>query len=370
MEKKIINLVKKRTNESIVILLLLTMSFSGCVSESNETELVIATYDVYALTDEMIGDFENQTGITVSMIKLDDAGSVLDYLIQNKGTETIDLAIGLDNTYLQTAIKQGVLTEHLANNLDNISQDALAPYNGPFAVPFDMGHVCLNYDSSIVDGQNMTVPTSLWNLTEEEWRGKVAIPSPITSSPGRAFMLATLDYFNSLGESTSEFEEWWSAMEENDVIITSGWSEAYETHYTGGYGEYEAGYVGDAHITVSYCHSPGVESWYNGNWTKSAALNLPKTSFFQVEYISSVMGGDQQSSALFIEFLLSEDINSNMPVQNSMYSVLEGFDLPEENGYLFHSIIPNEPSEISMIEIEENMESWLLLWNKAMTSGE
>ena len=366
MYKKIIKSVKKRINEFIVIGLLLTISFSGCISENDTKELVIATYDIYGLSDEMIEEFENQTGISVSMIKLDDAGSVLDYLIKNKGTETIDLAIGLDNTYLQTAIQQGVLTNHLANNLDSISKEALGPYDGLLGVPYDMGYVCLNYDNSIVDGKNVPVPTSLWDLTEEQWKGKVAIPSPLTSSPGRAFMLASLDYFNSLNDDTSEFESWWSAMKDNDVVITSGWTEAYEMYYSGGYGETTEGYIGGAHITVSYCHSPGVEAWYNGNWTKSSSLDIPKTSFFQVEYISSVMGGDTESSALFIEYLLSEKVNSKMPEQNQMYSVLEGTNLPETGGYLFHSIIPEQPSNVSMTEIEENMENWLQLWNSAI----
>ncbi|MAO70815.1 MAG: hypothetical protein CL983_07060 [Euryarchaeota archaeon] len=378
MNKKINRAIKKRTNELIVILLLISMSFSGCFSSEQESdqehdfELNIATYDVYALTDEMIENFENQTGIKVTMTKLGDSGSVLDFLIQNKGNNAIDLAIGLDNTYLQIAIEQGILIEHIAENLENISQKALTPYDGPLAVPFDMGHVCLNYDSNIVDGLNMTIPTNLWNLTEEKWRGKVAIPSPVSSSPGRAFMLATIDYFSNSGNNNSSmgWEQWWSAMEENDVIITSGWSEAYETHYTGGYGEWTEGYIGDAHVTVSYCHSPGVESWFNDNWTKSATLDIPGSSFFQVEYASSVAGGNNIASSLFIEYLLSEEVNSEMPIQNSMYSVLEGQDLPEEKGYLYHSTIPQDSAQISMLEIAENMELWLQKWNNAMTSGD
>lgn len=233
-----------------------------------------------------------------------------------------------------------------------------------------MGYVCLNYDTSIVDGENMTVPTNLWNLTEEEWRGKVAIPSPISSSPGRAFMLATLDYFSYSEDSSDSFKQWWSAMEENDVIVTSGWTEAYETHYTGGYGEWTEGYIGDAHITVSYCHSPGVESWYNENWTKSASLDLPQSSFFQVEYATAVTGGNVEAASEFIDYLLSEQVNSQMPEQNLMYSVLKGEDLPTTNGYRYHSTVPSEPAEISMQEIAENMESWLQQWNSAMTSGD
>ena len=377
MNKNLI-LEKNRLSLLIVVMLLLMIPFSGCIgNEEQDNELVIITYDVLALTDDMIQQFENESGLSVTLVKLDDAGSILDYLIQNEGTENIDLAIGLDNTYLQTAINRGVLTEHQANILSAsssqntpISEAALLPYSGSLAVPFDMGYVCLNYDTSIVDGENMTVPTNLWNLTEEEWRGKVAIPSPVSSSPGRAFMLATLDYFSYSEDSSDSFKQWWSAMEENDVIVTSGWTEAYETHYTGGYGEWTEGYIGDAHITVSYCHSPGVESWYNENWTKSASLDLPQSSFFQVEYATAVTGGNVEAASEFIDYLLSEQVNSQMPEQNLMYSVLEGEDLPTANGYRYHSTVPSEPAEISMQEIAENMESWLQQWNSAMTSGD
>ncbi len=377
MKKNLIS-QKNRLSLLIVVMLLLMIPFSGCIgNEEQDNELVIITYDVLALTDDMIQQFENESGLSVTLVKLDDAGSILDYLIQNEGTENIDLAIGLDNTYLQTAINRGVLTEHQANILSAspsqntpISEAALLPYSGSLAVPFDMGYVCLNYDTSIVDGENMTVPTNLWNLTEEEWRGKVAIPSPVSSSPGRAFMLATLDYFSYSEDSSDSFKQWWSAMEENDVIITSGWTEAYETHYSGGYGEWTEGYIGDAHITVSYCHSPGVESWYNENWTKSASLDLPQSSFFQVEYAAAVTGGNVEAASEFIDYLLSEQVNSQMPEQNLMYSVLEGEDLPTANGYRYHSTVPSEPAEISMQEIAENMELWLQQWNSAMTSGD
>ena len=359
----------------VIITLLLTPSFSGCLSDdSSNNELVIVTYDVNALSDSMISKFENNTGLKVKMIKVDDAGSILSYLIQNKGTDAVDLAIGLDNTYLPTALELELLTE-VNVNLDNIphasssqQMNALSPYEGAFATPFGMGYICLNYDSSIVDGENFTVPTSLWDLAEPEWKGKVAIPSPITSSPGRGFMLATLDYFD-WQNNDENFGRWWTAMRDNDVIITSGWSEAYETHYTGGYGEYTEGYIGDAHITVSYCHSPGVEAWYNGNWTKSTALDLEKTAFFQVEYASAVKGGDSSRAEEFIRYLISPDVNSQMPVENLMYSVLEGVNLPEENGYSFHSIIPTLPSNISNQAIGDNMESWLDDWNEAMTKS-
>ena len=102
------NKTKTKLKPSLKILCLALMitlpPFSGCLSaddsDSNDSlddgEIVIVTYDVYALTDEMISTFENDSGLAVRMLKLDDAGSVLDYLIQNKGNSNVDLAIGLD----------------------------------------------------------------------------------------------------------------------------------------------------------------------------------------------------------------------------------------------------------------------------------
>ena len=112
-----------------------------------------------------------------------------------------------------------------------------------------------------------------------------------------------------------------------------------ETHYSGGYGIYEAGHVGDAHIVVSYCHSR-VEAWYGGNQTISAALDLPRASFHQVEYASAVQGGNLDAASAFIEYLLSEEVNINMPTENFMYSVLNNTDLPEDGGYRYHSVVP------------------------------
>ena len=367
----------------MAIFVTFNLMISGCLSSNidqddaenpseyeweDDGELVIVTYDVYGLTDEMLTQFETETGYEITLLKLDDAGSILDHLLQHKGLQVADLAIGLDNTYLQTAIDNNVLWEHFAE-LENISESVLEPYNGPLAAPFDHGYICLNYDSEIVDGENYTVPESLWDLTEDEWKGKIAIPSPETSSPGRAFMTATTDYFSNDQDNETEWTDWWSEMSSNEVIITTGWSEAYETRYTGGYGEWTDGYVGDAHIVLSYCHSPGVESWYNGNWTKSVALDIPGSSFHQVEYAAAIQGGNLDAASSFIEYLLSSEVNSKMPVENSMYSVLEGSDLPEENGYKFHSVVPQDPASISSTAIAENMETWLKQWNSAMVDG-
>ena len=177
-------------------------------------------------------------------------------------------------------------------------------------------------------------------------------------------MTATIDYFERQNEMDAM--EWWEDMAENDAIFTTGWSEAYEINYSGGYGVWEEGHIGDAWLTVSYCHSPGVEAFFGGNSTISQAIDIDYASFHQVEYAAKVNGGGSASAVdAFIAFLLSDQINSNMPVNNYMYSVLEGQDLPEADGYRHHSPVPSSPSEISTERIDEEMEDWLMDWRQA-----
>ena len=85
--------------------------------------------------------------------------------------------IGLDNTYSGVAMDNWLLQENtvsrknITEELDNVFGETNE------LVPFD-GYICINYDSNYVDGENVTAPTSLWNFTEEAWKGKV-FPSAV-----------------------------------------------------------------------------------------------------------------------------------------------------------------------------------------------
>lgn len=363
---------------SLVMMLLLMAPLTGCLSEHNISDeciihsssddgtLTIVTYDIIALSDDMLEEFTNNTGYEINMIRTDDAGGILENLLLTKEAPQADLALGLDNTYLQTALDNCLLGPHSAN-VPDLDPLALTPYSGEMAVPFDQGYVCLNADIEALEENNVSFPSTLEELTGEQWKGRTAFPSPTTSSPGRAFMTATIDYFER--QATMDAMTWWEAMADNDAIFTSGWTEAYETHYSGGYGIWGEGHIGDAWLTVSYCHSPGVEAYYGGNYTISKAIDIDYASFHQVEYAAKVNGGGSSSAVdAFIEYLLSDEVNKNMPENNLMYSVLDNEDMPETDGYRYHSPIPSNPSEITAERIDVEMDGWLMDWREATQS--
>ena len=62
-----------------------------------------------------------------------------------------------------------------------------------------------------------------------------------------------------------------------------------------------------------------------------------KLAVFGYAFKANTNDTRESPARYIIKYLLSEEVNSEMPIQNSMYSVLEGQDLPEEKGYLYHS---------------------------------
>jgi len=369
---------KMKINKTIwlTLTILLAAPLSGCLgpggnegSDNSEPayKVTVLTYDVFALSDSMLSDFTNRTGIEVEIIKVDDSGTVLARALQTKDNPIADVIVGIDNSFLQVALDNELFTNLYNAKIPELHVEATTPYSGNFVVPYDWGRVCINYDTTFVDGENVTAPTSLWDFTNDTWDGKVVVQNPRTSSPGRSFMLATVDYFANDADDSTDFTDWWSAMKANDVIVTDGWTEAYETHYSGGYGQWYDGFVGNANAVVSYCHSPGVEAFYGDNWTTSVALTLDRASFLQVEYAGIAKGAAHPIDALvFIDEMLATGVQSTISTTNFMYPADVNYTLPSENGYLYHTGVPNQDSSLTAEEIGAGIDEWLNQWDSAM----
>ena len=330
---------------------------------TNSDTLRILSYDILAFDAEMIEAFETEFGYEVEFIYESDAGGILNQMLLTKNSPQADVAIGLDNTYIQTAIDFCLLQPH--NLVVEDIQSHLSTSHDSLGIPFDYGHVCLNLDTKRLD-ENESAPSSLTDLTNEKWANTIAIPSPLTSSPGRAFFLATLKNFD---YDINKTFDWWTSINDNGAIVTSGWTEAYEIHYSGGYGVWTEGHIGDAAITVSYCHSPGVEAFFNFNETTSTSILYNETSFKQIEYATIINGASNTAGAkAFITFLLSYEVNSEMPTSNYMYSVLENTSLPTEYGYAWHSPTPLSNSTFDDTMLPQSIDELLLRWSEIMMS--
>jgi hypothetical protein len=76
------------------------------------------------------------------------------------------------------------------------------------------------------------VPTGLEDLLDPALAGRLVVENPATSSPGLAFLLATIAHF---GEDPDEgWQAFWAELRDNGVTVASGWEEAYYGSFSGG----------------------------------------------------------------------------------------------------------------------------------------
>ena len=76
--------------------------------------------------------------------------------------------------------------------------------------PIDFGDVCLNYDIAYFEENALELPGSLSDLTKAAYRGLLVAENPATSSPGLAFLLATIAEFGDEGEYT--YLDYWQDL--------------------------------------------------------------------------------------------------------------------------------------------------------------
>ncbi|MBA4194298.1 MAG: thiamine ABC transporter substrate-binding protein [Comamonadaceae bacterium] len=270
--------------------------------------LRLLTHDSFELPPELLKRFEAEAGVQLQIVKGGDAGEMLNRLILTRRKPLADLVFGIDNALLPRALDAGVLD---AYDGPAARRPAVAPLEGG-VVPVDFGFVALNIDRAWFASRNRALPTSLQELTTPAWRNLLVVQNPATSSPGQAFLQATIA---GLGEEVAF--DWWARMRANGVKVVRGWTEAYYTEFTRN--------GGTRPIVVSYAGSPAAEVFFADRpleTSPTASLFLPGGVFRQVEGVALVKGGNpalREAAGRFIEFLRSAPVQQALQTSMWMY---------------------------------------------------
>jgi len=65
-------------------------------------------------------------------------------------------------------------------------------------------------------------------LTKSEYKGLLVTENPATSSPGLAFLLATIKHFGQ-----ADYIRYWKDLRQNGLTVVDGWETAYYTNFSG-----------------------------------------------------------------------------------------------------------------------------------------
>ena len=301
---------------SVIAVLLIAASFISAqpVNEqkSEQRTLTVYAYDTFCgdwgAAGAVIPAFEEATGIKVNLVASGAAVEVINKVrLEGKNTRC-DVILGI--------------TDDIADK----AYDLLESYDSPYIktideryifdaqnrlIPFDYGAFAFVYYTE----SGIQPPTCLADLTKEEYKEKVILIDPRTSSVGTGLMMWT---YNALGD---KWLSWWKTMTENALTTASGWSS--------GYGLFTEG---EAPIVISYTTSPVYHVMWEDT-TRYQALLFTDGHETTIEAAGIVKGTQHRAEAeAFIDFLLTE-AQIDLANANSMYPVNSTIELPAAYDY-------------------------------------
>ncbi len=318
-------------------------------------ELVVMTHDSFEASENTMREFERANNAQVKILKAGDAGAALNKAILAKTNPLADVFFGVDNTFLSRAIREGIFEPYKPASAAKVpAQYALDP---EFRLtPIDFGDVCLNYDRAYFQKKNMPPPQTLADLVQPAYKSMTVVQNPATSSPGLAFLLATVGTF-----SKDRYLDFWRALRANDVLITEGWSDAYYAKSTWG------GKGGDRPIVVSYATSPAAEVFFsNGKLTEPPTGNVlgDGACFRQIEFAGVLKNAKQPDLARkWIDFLLTPQFQADVPTQMFVFPILPDASLPD---FYRFAQTPKNPAYLSPADIDAQRDSLIKGWTEIM----
>ncbi|MCB0911782.1 MAG: thiamine ABC transporter substrate-binding protein [Propionibacteriaceae bacterium] len=324
-----------------------TASPAGGDAPSGPTEsktLTVVTHDSFALDADTVAKFASETGYEVTYVAPGDAGTVLNQLILTKDAPLGDVVYGIDNTFAGRAIDAGILSPYASPDLPE-GADAYAADDANSLTPIDFGDVCVNADTTWFKNKGLAVPQTLVDLLNPKYKDLLVVENPATSSPGMAFLAATV---GAMGEDG--YLDYWKQLKANGVKVVKGWTEAYTVQFSGSSGK------GDRPLVVSYSTSPAYEH---------ATEALTQTCFRQVEYAGVLAGAQNEVGARkFIDFMLSPQVQAQIPEQMYMDPVDPEIDLPAD--WTKYAAVVESPITVPAAELGAKRDEWIKAWTAAV----
>jgi thiamine transport system substrate-binding protein len=329
-------------NRVIAGLLVSALALSACgedeADESSPAALTLVAYSSFPTADtplnEALAAFTADTGIEVSIVTAGDAGTMVTKAVLTAGNPEGDVMWGVDNTLLSAAT-DGEVFEGTPTKVD-------------------FGDVCVNYDIAWFDDAGLTPPATLDDLLRPEFADLLVVENPATSSPGLAFLLATVAHAGEDG-----WQQYWEQLRDNGVEVVDSWETAYYERFSGA-----AGSEGDRPLVVSYGSSPPAEVIFADPPRDDAPTGVSAgTCFRQEEFAGVLRGTDHEDEAgKLVEFLVSERFQKELPLTLFVYPANPDVALPDE--FTQFAVVPDDPYTLDPAVIAANREQWQDEWTQ------
>lgn len=322
--------------------------------------LTVVAHDSFIYTQAVMEAFTERTGVAVEVLRLGDAGNLVNQSILSRENPLGDVMFGVDNTFLSRALEADLFVPYESTALETIDL-AFVLDDQHRVTPVTVGDICLNYDVAYFADSDLPVPDDLRDLTNPAYRELLAMPNPALSSPGLAFLLLTVAVFGEVGDYT--YLDYWRDLAVNQPYIAPDWTAAYYGAFRGADGG-----IGSHPLVVSYASSPPAEVFFAVEpleTAPTAAITEPRMCFRQIEFAGILHGTDNLATARqFIDFLIGREFQEDMPLNMFVFPVNEEAMLPPV--FEEHAVLPAEPVTMDIERIDAGREIWIEAWTEVM----
>jgi len=348
--------VKRAVHAAVLTSLAVLTTACGDDDDSGPSPITMVVYDSFPIANtalnDALADFSEETGIGVELLVAGDAGTMVSKAVLTTGTPEGDVMFGVDNTLLSATLRAEVFEPHKAAGLERVDERLTAVVPGGELTPVDFGDVCINYDIAWFAERELDPPSSLADLVRPEYDGLLVVEDPTTSSPGLAFLLATIAIFGDGG-----WQDFWRDLRANDVRVVDSWTTAYYDAFSG-----SAGSTGDRPLVVSYGSSPPSEVLFAEVPTDVAPTGVVEASCFrQVEFAGVLRGTEHPDEARrLVDFLIDERFQRELPLTLFVYPARADVALPQV--FTRHAVIPERALTLAPAAIAANRTAWQDEW--------
>jgi thiamine transport system substrate-binding protein len=320
-------------------------------------ELTMVVYDSFPTKDTSLNSaleqFTTETGVGVRVVVAGDAGTMASKAVLTAGNPEGDVMWGIDNTLLSRVVDAGVFDPYESTELGSIDQALTGLVPEHALTPVDFGDVCINYDIAWFTDHDLDPPTQLADLTDPAYRDLLVVEDAASSSPGLAFLLATIAQFG-----TDGWQQYWADLRANGVEVVDSWNSAYYEEFSGSSG------AGPRPLVVSYASSPPAEVIFaDPPRTDAPTAVMTSSCFRQVEFAGVLRGTRHTEQAQqLVDFLAGTTFQTEVALNLFVWPARNDVAPPAQ--FTEFSAVVDEPLTVAPADIAANRETWVDRWTE------
>ena len=329
-------------NSSIIITLFILLITTACNNKINEV-VVYTTVD-QIFSEPILKDFEKKTGIVVKVVydtEETKSTGVLNRLIAEKDNPQCDVFWSGDPVRTIVLKNKGITSPYQSSLVDDIDLVFKDPDN--HWIGFSARARVLIYNKDLLDKKD--VPLSIFDLTKEKYKGKVAIANPLFGTT--TFHMAAL--FTVLGNDKAK--QFLSDLKNNQLVIASSNGDVKKRVVQG---EVACGLTDtddaneaikeNANIGIVFLDQQGIGSLIMPN-----TVNLIKNSHHP------------ENGKKLMDYLLSKETEAKLAKSCAQMPLHKGVKTPEDVPSLDHIVpmkIDYDKTSQKLEEIQKYLKEW------------